>query len=404
MQKNQKIVIILLRTWPNDIGGIYDYSSKAIKQIKDYVLETTYVVREKNNDFRNEPQHSNIKDDNDLIFFVMKDCETFKLINLIPKNLELTTENCIYLNNKIWYVIRNEDAGDNEDNCNEDYYLSVNDIIKFGKTKFAVQAIHIENNNKNIDPPMAVNDLMKYEVTKLNQNSPPVFDYVFNVEKNLIDSIEEKKCFICEKEEFQQKNCETDTGESDNLISLCKCKEKGLAHLGCLRGAFHEMEETKPVDKSIIIENFECPGCKEQYPLRYKLRDNDKVKYLSEYYEVPKDGDYLILESLDYKKEDKYCKSIHIINLENEYITIGRENDKDIIEKDISISRFHAILKYNKITGKICLQNKSKKFGTLVLVKNPITVLDKTIHLQVGRTYIEAKLGNQNDVINEINE
>ena len=411
MQKNQKIVIILLRTWPNDIGGIYDYSSKTIKQIKDYVLETTYVVREKNNDFRNEPQHSNIKDDNDLIFFVMKDCETFKLINLIPKNLELTTENCIYLNNKIWYVIRNEDAGDNEENCNEDYYLSVNDIIKFGKTKFAVQAIHIENNNKNIDPPMAVNDLMKYEVTKLNQNSPPVFDYVFNVEKNLIDSIDdgnnqaqEKKCFICQKAEFQQKNCETDTGESDTLISLCKCKEKGLAHLGCLRGAFHEMEETKPVDKSIIIENFECPGCKEQYPLRYKLRDDDKVKYLSEYYEVPKDGDYLILESLDYKKEDKYCKSIHIINLENEYITIGRENDKDIIEKDISISRFHAILKYNKITGKICLQNKSKKFGTLVLVKNPITVLDKTIHLQVGRTYIEAKLGNQNDVINEINE
>ena len=106
---------------------------------------------------------------------------------------------------------------------------------------------------------------------------------------------------------------------------------------------------------------------------------------------------------MDYKKEDKYCKSIHIINLENEYITIGRENDKDIIEKDISISRFHAVLKYNKINGKICLQNKSKKFGTLVLVKNPIKVLDKTIDLQVGRTYIEAKLGIKEEMKNKGN-
>ena len=404
MHKNGKIVIILLRTWTNDIGGIYDYSTKSIKQITDYVVESTYIVREKSNKFRNEKQHSNIEDDEDLIFFVMKEEEIFKIINFIPKNLELTNDNCIYLNNKIWYVIRNEDANENDDNTNEDYYLSVNDIIKFGKTKFAVQVIHIENNNKNIDPPMAVNDLMKYDVTKLNQNCPPVFDYVFDVQKNLRDSMDveeesnqEKKCFICKKAKFVQENSETDDGESDTLISLCNCKEKGLAHVECLREHFHETEESKLVDKSIIIENFECPVCKEQYPLRYKSDKGGGIKYLSEYYKEPKEGDYLILESLDYKKDDKYCKSIHIINLENEYITIGRENDKDIVEKDISISRFHAVLKYNKINGKICLQNKSKKFGTLVLVKNPIKVLDKTIHLQVGRTYIEAKLGNKEE-------
>ena len=404
MQNNSKILILLLRTWTNDIGGIYDYSTKSIKQITDYVVESTYIVREKSNKFRNEKQHSNIEDDEDLIFFVMKEEEIFKIINFIPKNLELTNDNCIYLNNKIWYVIRNEDANENDDNTNEDYYLSVNDIIKFGKTKFAVQVIHIENNNKNIDPPMAVNDLMKYDVTKLNQNCPPVFDYVFDVQKNLRDSMDveeesnqEKKCFICKKAKFVQENSETDDGESDTLISLCNCKEKGLAHVECLREHFHETEESKLVDKSIIIENFECPVCKEQYPLRYKSDKGGGIKYLSEYYKEPKEGDYLILESLDYKKDDKYCKSIHIINLENEYITIGRENDKDIVEKDISISRFHAVLKYNKINGKICLQNKSKKFGTLVLVKNPIKVLDKTIHLQVGRTYIEAKLGNKEE-------
>ena len=69
----------------------------------------------------------------------------------------------------------------------------------------------------------------------------------------------------------------------------------------------------------------------------------------------------------------------------------------DIIDTDISISRFHSVLKFNKDTGNITLENESK-FGTLVLVKNNIKLTDnKKIYFQVGRTFITAEQKNDND-------
>ena len=105
----------------------------------------------------------------------------------------------------------------------------------------------------------------------------------------------------------------------------------------------------------------------------------------------------MVLESLDYYIDEKICKTIHIIKLTNENISIGRDPENDLIEKDISISRFHAVLKYNKMTSKICIVNKSKKFGTLVLIKKPLKILDEKIHLQVGRSYIIANLKLKNE-------
>ena len=420
MQENQKTLILLLRTWTNDIGGIYDYSTKAVKVIKDNVLQSTYVVRDKNNNFENIDQHSNISKESELLFHVLNDNkDSYLLINPIPKSLKLNNENLIYLNNKIWYVIKSEDGIETENN-NEDYYLSENDIIKFGKIKFAVQKIHIENNNNAGDPGMSINDLMKYDVAKLNQNCPPVFNFLFEVkhsnkldESSILDvdetysesSKKSKKskhktknpvCYICNQETRQNDNSETDDGESNNLISLCQCEQKGLVHLECLRKNLYVKVEDRANDKSITIENFECPNCKEQYPLRYKLENEQNINYIIKEYQEPKEGDYIILESLDYFLNEKHCKSIHFIKLNNDCINIGREAENDIIEKDISISRFHAVIKYNKNNSKICLQNKSKKFGTLVLIKNPVKILDKKIHLQVGRTYIEANLEKKN--------
>ena len=130
MLENQKTLILLLRTWTNDIGGIYDYSTKAVKVIKDNVLQSTYVVRDKNNNFENIDQHSNISKESELLFHVLNDNkDSYLLINPIPKSLKLNNENLIYLNNKIWYVIKSEDGIETENN-NEDYYLSKNTYRK----------------------------------------------------------------------------------------------------------------------------------------------------------------------------------------------------------------------------------------------------------------------------------
>ena len=402
--ENEPIVAnLLLKTWTGDVGGIFDYSTKSFQTVKDIIVESTYVVRNKNNfSIDNKPQHSDIQKDEELLFHVLIDINNkYSLYNPIPKHFKLNNENCDYLNNKIWYVIKSEDPND-DDNCNEEYSLSENDIIKFGKIKFVVQKIYLENEND--DPATPMGNPKNYNISELNKKCPPVFE-AFNV--NLEKIKDEEKCDFCK---MKKRNIggveETHIENDDTLIYLCNCKNKKFFHLSCLINANSNSNKNRgPIDYSITIDKFECPECQEQYPFQYKIEDKEndsEIKYVVDYRDKePKYGDYMILESLDNKRKgvglvEKYYKSIHIIKLNklnNEYITFGREVDNDIVEEDISISRNHAIFCYNKNEGKIYLKNKSKKFGTSVLVKKGFNLLDKKIHLQVGRTYIEAYRG-----------
>ena len=419
-ENEPKVVNLILKTWTSDVGGIFDYSTKSVITVKDIIAESTYVVRDKtSNRIDNISQHSLIQKHEDLLFHVIIDINNnYSLYNPIPKHLKLNSENLNYLNNKIWYVIKSEEANE-DDNCNEEYSISENDIIKFGKVKFAVQKIHFENENN--EPATPIKDSKKYNVSELNKDCPPLFDYEYIVDKEKIINIENEdenenedkpKCTICGYSRIKEdEESETDRGDSNTLICLCNCKDK-FVHLECINSKKEEKnkeekeeekkEEEKEIDTSITLNNFQCRYCKAQYPLKYKIIDKDnesKVFYTIEIKE-PNSCDYMILESLDKMRDEQYCKSIHIICLNKESITLGRGTDNNIVETDISISRNHAIFYCDKNEGKIYLKNRSKKFGTSVLVKKEISLLDKKIYLQVGRTYIEAYRGINEDKSN----
>ena len=97
-----------------------------------------------------------------------------------------------------------------------------------------------------------------------------------------------------------------------------------------------------------------------------------------------------MLESLDYMKNHNNLKIIHVVQLIKDTINIGRRFTNDIIDTDISVSRDHAVLKYNKEKGIITVENKSEKFGTLVLVKGNIPITEQKIDFQVGNNYVTA--------------
>ena len=66
---------------------------------------------------------------------------------------------------------------------------------------------------------------------------------------------------------------------------------------------------------------------------------------------------------------------------------MGRGHDSDLRVNDISVSRFHAVIKL-KDDGFYLKDNKSK-FGTLVLVKHRLSLSpNMTKAVQVGRTVI----------------
>jgi len=52
-------------------------------------------------------------------------------------------------------------------------------------------------------------------------------------------------------------------------------------------------------------------------------------------------------------------------------IKLGRGHDADVRVTDISVSRLHAVLKKTQ-KGYFILEDNRSKFGTLVMVRNPL--------------------------------
>ena len=155
-------------------------------------------------------------------------------------------------------------------------------------------------------------------------------------------------------------------------------------------------ENGKLTVKTYICNKFNCDVCCKPYPLRFRVPEFDRAYELIDL-TVPSEFDYIILESLDYIKDHNNLKTVHIVNLNEDEIMIGRNDENDIIDTDISVSRRHAILKFHKDTGKLNLINISEKFGTLILIKGNIKMKENDIHFQVGKSYIKAQLKDEDD-------
>jgi pSer/pThr/pTyr-binding forkhead associated (FHA) protein len=113
----------------------------------------------------------------------------------------------------------------------------------------------------------------------------------------------------------------------------------------------------------------------------------------------------MILESIEDKVYYGFLKLIYVIKLTEDNLNIGRiMNGNDIIIRDPSISKIHAEIKYDKERRKILIKNKSNKFGTSILIKNPLIIKNKKILLQNGSTLIEAKLMKVGDFEKNINK
>jgi pSer/pThr/pTyr-binding forkhead associated (FHA) protein len=79
-------------------------------------------------------------------------------------------------------------------------------------------------------------------------------------------------------------------------------------------------------------------------------------------------ANYIVFESVS----SNTSKVIHVVDFTlTDEIKLGRGHDADIRVTDISVSRFHALLK-KTTKGYIYLEDNHSKFGTLALVRNPI--------------------------------
>lgn len=106
----------------------------------------------------------------------------------------------------------------------------------------------------------------------------------------------------------------------------------------------------KKEDKNLISyawKQFECEICKKPYPYVFKSNGN---RYRLVDVEVPTDinQNFLWLESLTFEKNSS--RMVHVImpDKDRNEFKMGRGHESDVRVSDISVSRCHAILKYDK--------------------------------------------------------
>ena len=97
---------------------------------------------------------------------------------------------------------------------------------------------------------------------------------------------------------------------------------------------------------------------------------------------------YIILNSL----ED--LKTVYIIQLNKDFITIGRKTDNDLIIDNLTISIHHAILKFDSKSGDLIIEDKSSLNGTFALIKGNIKMIEKRINFQVLNVKITSYIAN----------
>lgn len=198
--------------------------------------------------------------------------------------LKPSEENINLLQNKIWYVLPTEENvannlnnsnsnSNNSNQLNEDYCINLNDIVKLGRVKYAVNEIVIpgsDNYNSNFFHENKQEGKEKmYNVHKLNDGTLPLFDFIYEAECPQMDS-EEILCKIC----YSSAN-----DESNPLVNLCNVCTGGIkySHFSCLKywmqTKLSVKENNKKNVKSYNIKQYNCEICKTPYPcMNLKLK------------------------------------------------------------------------------------------------------------------------------------
>mgnify|MGYP002475727197 FL=1 len=186
--------------------------------------------------------------------------------------------------------------------------------------------------------------------------------------------------------------CDENT-ENNPLISPCQCSgSMKFIHLFCLQEWLNSKKLTRNNENSICHywKSVDCEICKRPFPVN--------VYYKGEPFDLfsvgTKHQPYLILEAVTPERNNH--RGIHVITFINKCVAkLGRGHDSDVRISDISVSRFHATIKY--LDGKFILEDNNSKFGTLVQLEESydLSTCHDLVELQIGRTVISV-MGKSN--------
>jgi hypothetical protein len=255
---------------------------------------------------------------------------------------------------------------DSDKDLNNEYYeLNQGDLIKLGRMYIKIREICINGNiisKKSNDKQNIINRLnTSYEYNNNSNNNN-------NINKN-----KNKKNKLC-------RVCYSDEKEVDSpLISPCKCMG-GLKyiHLSCLRNwisarAILKSNESNDECLKYEINQVICEICQEPYPDYIYSQDKENLYEIFDFIQM-KFNNYIIIETIpiNYNSEEiRKKREIFVLSFdEKESIFIGRSHSTDMRLNDITVSRYHSKIIFNRDKNKYYIRDMGSKFGTGILIQN----------------------------------
>ena len=391
-------------TWTKDVYELVDYDSDKLISSVINIKTTSFIYRE-DDMVISSPEKFNKK--KDLLCQINVINSKGNAFELFANPFKLDETNTISANSP-WFLLKQSKI---DDKLNR-YKLNSGDIIKIGRITLRIRDIYFSNknissvalndSNQNLkimntlktegDPQENTNiNPNKKTNINLNKNSdlkekikPITIPKNINKGNSIFTKIEKKNnvCRICYIEEEDPEN---------PLLQPCICSgSMKFIHLSCLKHWISTRSCVK-IDTTdncsvYIIKPVECELCKTKFP--------DFIKHEGKLYALldfsKEFENYLTLESLTLDKHKN--KFIYVVSLKNKKMKMGRGHESDVLLSDISVSRIHCFLVIEN--KKVYLEDNNSKFGSLILIQNPIMKLEEGLQLnfQVGRSYIDCRI------------
>jgi hypothetical protein len=253
-----------------------------------------------------------------------------------------------------WLVVSQLPKEDGVKGCK----LKVGDTFKIGRSLIRVKEIQRPSKARQLE----ADSLTEMKVT-VEQSAGPLS----NISSPQSDS--NVSCRVC----FSSSN-----GFCNPLLSLCSCAgTMKFIHLDCIRQWLKGKITTRQIGStsSYYWKQLSCELCKELLPNSTLINGN-----LVDLVEVTKPiSPFIVLEVK--AKESTEVRSIHVVSLLNSdgvFIVMkrqGRGFESQVRIPDISVSRLNSTLRLVK--NDFYLSDNDSKFGTLVLLTNPVQLRQK---------------------------
>lgn len=374
--------VVLMKgiTWSRDSHGLFDYESRHLTKKTLKASYESMIMRSGNDLSLN--RYNNMRSFQEQCEAKKQMPEDMAMLKIVNRNNTFYLESATYQPHHV-DIERNEQNGKTQESMylvvrslkvnNEkiDYEIQEKDILKIGRVKFAVKEIGKANQMEVDEPPKEEKGHSANSIfTDTNEED---FEEFIQVPASFTDmSAEdpERKCRFCWASEASHEN---------PLLGTCKCAGSvGQIHYSCLSSWLETRKQSKVSSnfKTFFWKAFECEICKTPYPLQMKAQGGNNDGLVNTYnlvkYDKPQ-GDYMVLESLSQEKNNS--RIIHIISPTpgKTVFKLGRGHESDLRINDISVSRCHTKIKFER--GKFLLEDNQSKFGTLVLVKQRTPLL-----------------------------